>query len=282
MKILRPIVEQWFNEDQKAHVAKCARVCYASNKTDDNAKLLKQCIEKSHFSVFRHQACYYKIPIEKESTIALPISSSNCIDIRTAIVNDNILISCNGESALKVFTQEIEEYKIDAIQALNDKDFIDNLLIRYTFCVNTGIDITRELNRKSPNNICEQSTRYVDFNKKIGINFKECHWMHKCNWWQRLIYKFIAKCDEWFYKISRSKYGLNLPPEDARWCLMLDTMSKVVYTYTVGDWLHILAIRLYDKTGKAHPDCKFVVRQIANFLMDEGYDVEKLINNYYH
>lgn len=34
-------------------------------------------------------------------------------------------------------------------------------MMRYTFCVDTQISTSRELNRVSPNNIAEKSTRYV-------------------------------------------------------------------------------------------------------------------------
>ena len=39
---------------------------------------------------------------------------------------------------------------------------------RYTFVVTTQISTSRELNRTSPNNIMEQSTRYVNFYSKGG------------------------------------------------------------------------------------------------------------------
>ena len=34
-------------------------------------------------------------------------------------------------------------------------------MMRYTFCVDTQISTSRELNRVSPNSIAEKSTRYV-------------------------------------------------------------------------------------------------------------------------
>ena len=60
-------------------------------------------------------------------------------------------------------------------------------MLYYTFVIDTGIDITRELNRKSPNAISERSTRYVDFIKKIGIIFKKCHWMTKLNLYRKVL-----------------------------------------------------------------------------------------------
>ena len=93
------------------------------------------------------------------------------------------------------------------------------------------------------------------------------------NLYRKVLVKLMCKFDEWFYKISRSKYGLNLKPEDARWCLFLDTMSKAAYTYTVRDWEYIINLRLFDYTGGAHPDAKVVMLQIKEALEDEGYDL---------
>ena len=144
-------------------------------------------------------------------------------------------------------------------------------MLRLTFCIETGIDITREFNRKSPNNIAEQSTRYVDFNKKLGIRFKQCHWMYNMSIWKYCLTRIMLKTCELFYKIARSKYGLNLPPQDARFILPLDTMSKVVYTYTVAEWEYIVNMRLWDWTGKAHPDAKIVGQFIYDELVKLGY-----------
>ena len=55
-----------------------------------------------------------------------------------------------------------------------------------------------------------------------------------------------------------------MKPEDARGLLPLDTATKVVYTYSVKEWEDILALRLYDKTGKAHPNCKAVMVMAKN------------------
>ena len=112
---------------------------------------------------------------------------------------------------------------------------------------------------------------YSDF--IIGICFKKCHWMNNTNIYKSILYKIMCKISEWFYKISRSKYGLNLPPEDARWILPLDVMSKVAYTYTVKDWERIINMRLYDWTGKAHPDAKIVAKEIKTILEDLGYNI---------
>lgn len=272
MKILEPQVKFVRQGDDEAlHIAKCARICYASNKLADNEKMCNHLWEHNHRSMFRHAGVYYKIPIngvfnDKDTYL---LFSEYCNVGRDF---NYIYISTNRQYA-KEYLNDYSEYEISVDEAKNIEPFVKHKLIYYTFIIDTGIDITRELNRKSPNAISERSTRYVDFIKKIGIIFKKCHWMTGLNLYRKVLVKLMCKFDEWFYKISRSKYGLNLKPEDARWCLFLDTMSKAAYTYTVRDWEYIINLRLFDYTGGAHPDAKAVMLHIKKDLEDEGYDL---------
>lgn len=63
MKILEPQVELIHQGDDEAlHIAKCARICYASNKLVDNEKMCNHLWKNHHHSMFRHVGVYYKIP----------------------------------------------------------------------------------------------------------------------------------------------------------------------------------------------------------------------------
>lgn len=273
MKIEEPKVELWKdNNNLENHIARCARVCYASNKTDNNSSLCNRLIQDKHYSMFRHYGIYLIIPQK------IQIDNRAYIDAAVVLIEGKYYISINMQ-AFREYWDNYYRYVISQEEAENNEIFRKYKLLRYTFCVETGIDITRELNRKSPNSIAEQSTRYVDFLKKIGIRFKKCHWMHNLNFYKKCLVYLMCKTSEWFYKLSRSKYGLNLQPQDARWILPLDTMSKAVYTYTVADWERIINMRLWDWTGKAHNDAKVVARQICNLLEGEGYIIENYKEN---
>lgn len=265
MEIREPKVESWLQNNTEDHIARCARVCYASDKTTANDKMCNALWKNKHRSMFRHAGVYYIIPKK------IQIDSKAYIGTTVKLVDDKYYVSTNVQAAREYWNENYSKYEITKEEAFNSPIFRAYDMLRVTLCIHTGIDITREYNRKSPNNIAEQSTRYVDFNKKIGIVFKKCHWMYKCNWYKKLLYMFMAKTAECFYKISRSKYGLNLPPEDARWILPLDTMSKAVYTYTIAEWKDILNMRLYGITGKPHPDAKEVAKLINIMLEDNGF-----------
>lgn len=270
MEIVEPKVESWLQTNDIAHIARCARVCYASEKTSFNDKMCESLWKNKHRSMFRHVGVYYIIP-EK-----IQINPKAYIGATVKLVGHKSYVSANEQSAREYWDERYKQYRISIAQAENIEEFHIYKMLRYTLCIDTSIDITREYNRKSPNSIAEQSTRYVDFIKKVGIRFKKCHWMFKCNLYQRVLYTLMLKICEWFYKIARSKYGLNLPPQDARFILPLDTMSKVVYTYTVKEWEEIINMRLWDYTGKAHPDAKV----IGQMLYDELYKLGCKIENY--
>ena len=270
MELREPKVESWLQHNPIDHIARCARVCYASDKSTNNDKMCDSLWKNKHRSMFRHAGVYYIIP-EK-----IQINPKAYIGATVKLVGHENYVSANEQSAREYWDERYKQYRISIAQAENIEEFHIYKMLRYTLCIDTSIDITREYNRKSPNSIAEQSTRYVDFIKKVGIRFKKCHWMFKCNLYQRVLYTLMLKICEWFYKIARSKYGLNLPPQDARFILPLDTMSKVVYTYTVKEWEEIINMRLWDYTGKAHPDAKV----IGQMLYDELYKLGCKIENY--
>lgn len=161
--------------------------------------------------------------------------------------------------------------------------------MRYTFKVTTQISTSRELNRVSPNNIAERSTRYVYEDGSIC----RPHWLKDYNiveyfYNKYAIYndgieqndinahkvrKYIESCDRGFNDYQYLvKAGLHR--QDARGVLPIDTATECVYTYSYKEWLEILKKRLYHTTGKAHPNCVVVCQMIENELKELGYEIK--------
>lgn len=68
MKIIEPKVELWKQgDDAKAHVARCARVCYGRETGNDEATI-KRLINDEHWSMFRH-GTYYMIANDSDKTL---------------------------------------------------------------------------------------------------------------------------------------------------------------------------------------------------------------------
>lgn len=284
MKIIEPKVELWRQEDAKAHVARCARVCYGKETGNDEATV-KRLINSKHWSMFRHETVYAMIPIElwygNFGEILKGYKASPYISWVT--VRDYIYVSTNGNFMLDiekyepVLYNEINNYRVSE-EEFNSCETAYNLFARWTFCVDTQISTSRELNRVSPNNIAEKSTRYVyedgTICKPYWISTKEADIFNEDNNadLDEAMNVYLRGCKRNFedYKILIDKHKLNR--QDARGVLPLDTATRCIYTYSILEWRAILDLRYYGTTGKPHPNAYIIASKIRNELMELGYD----------
>mgnify|MGYP000809711497 FL=1 len=283
MKIIEPKVELWRQEDAKAHVARCARVCYGK-ETGNDETTVKRLIDSKHWSMFRHETVYAMIPIklwyENFGEVLNAYKASPYIS--WVIVRDYIYVSTNGNFMLDiekyepVLYNEINNYRVSE-EEFNSCKTAYNLFARWTFCVDTQISTSRELNRVSPNNIAEKSTRYVYEDGTIcrphWISTKEADMFNEDNNadLDEAMNVYLRGCKRSFedYKILIDKHKLNR--QDARGVLPLDTATRCIYTYSIFEWRDILDLRYYGTTGKPHPNAKLIAGMIRNNLMELGY-----------
>lgn len=278
MNLIYPQVDLWKQNDSINHVAKCARVCYASESKSENSdtKLVNALHNRKHNSMFRHESRYFIIEkkvCSKYNKIYQELRRYEfCPYLLCSIHKGIIYISTNGDfyrnEKYKNLIDLIKEYEVSPYCFSNTS--IGFEMMRYTFCVITQISTSRELNRTSPNNIAEQSTRYVDFDKKGGITICLPHWWDEATWFKKTIHKIYWKSCELMYNLLLK---LGFKAQDARGVLPLDTATKVVYTYTVAEWNRILDLRYREATGKAHPNAKIIASYIAEDLDNLGYNI---------
>lgn len=149
------------------------------------------------------------------------------------------------------------------------------------FCVVTQISTSRELNRVSPNNIAEKSTRYVyedgTICKPHWMTDKEVDYLNNepifeewCNSHKKA-FIFIDSCNDSFNKY-KLLVDIGMPREDARGVLPIDTATKCAYTYSIDEWRAIIDLRYYGTTGKPHPNAKIAAGMIREQLIELGYD----------
>lgn len=280
MRYVNPIVEYWQQVNRAAHVARCARVCYASEKTTDNEQMVARLEANKHMSMFRHESRYYIVPDIKLLKADWVIHFLQNKDyVGCYVLNKrSAWISTNGQFVREhtaIFEGELGKYEVDPsvfrAKARESKQKPIMMLVRHTLCVTTSIAITRELNRKSPNSIAEQSTRYVNFGKKYG-GITICRsWfqltVHKDKmshpWWRTLPIRISWHVADWAYRLS---LWLGVKPQDARACLPLETASRAVYTYNGFEWKEILDLRLRQLTGPAHPDAVIIADKIQQTI----------------
>lgn len=296
MKIIEPKVELWLQEDAKAHVARCARVCYGRETGNDEATI-RRLINDKHWSMFRHESVYAIIP-EKDVKYLwydVTVNYMECPYIDWIRFENKYYIATNGNFLLDVEKKSpvlykwLTQYRVDALTFNNIHPLVSNLM-RYTFKVTTQISTSRELNRVSPNNIAERSTRYV---YEDGTLCRP-HWMtdedyevfkyeHSDDSFlpdnylkddKIAIRKYVWSCDRSFYDY-KELVNLGVHRQDARGVLPLDTATECVYTYSYKEWCHILDLRYYGTTGRPHENARIIAGMIRNELMDLGYDFRK-------
>lgn len=279
MELIEPEVEllSELGITPESHIARCARVCYGREYKEPNQeadkKLVESLIKRGHLSMLRHASMYLS-HIEDISQIATHIANS-------CFWNYDVLHGY-ASTNLQEFTQS--GVGKETVTVIDNNRFLEKCakhprlfdLYRLTFCITTQISTSRELNRVSPNNIAERSTRFCSANGGLAI----------CRpWWIKSPIEDIAVNAQWYYNLAceAEKTYMTLllrgmKPEDARGVLPLDTATKVIYTYSIKEWQHILDLRLYDKTGKAHPNCHVVMQmvkeQINSFAKEHNIDYQ--------
>lgn len=282
MKIIEPKVELWQQgDDSKAHVARCARVCYGRETGNDEATI-KRLINDKHWSMFRHET-YYIIANDSDKTLeTIVINYANTIGFSYHYEKHVYYITVNGNWVLDHKTQfgYLSKYIVPIEDFRNTE--IGFHMMRYTFCVDTQISTSRELNRVSPNNIAEKSTRYV---YEDG-NICRPHWMTDeevdylnnepifeewCNYHKASIYR--NSCNDSFNKY-KLLVDIGMHRQDARGVLPLDTATRCVYTYSVDEWFEIIRKRVYNTTGKSHPNATIICKLIEQELNELGYKIK--------
>lgn len=292
MKIIQPKVELWRQgEDIKAHVARCARICYKRETGNDEATFMRL-INSQHWSMFRHETVYAMIPKTAwQGAFGMAINKyTESPYIKWITCDDYIYVATNANFMLDrekdnpVLWKYIHEHRVSEVEFNSCQAAFENLA-RWTFCVDTQISTSRELNRVSPNNIAEQSTRYVyedgtickphwmsdeiveHFNKEPIFN----EWVNRDKRHQKA-YCYFKSCNDSFinYKVLISEYDMNR--QDARGVLPIDTATRCVYTYSILEWRAILDLRYYGTTGAPHPNAKIIAGMIRQELIELGYD----------
>lgn len=272
MILIEPKVELLKEDNFYSHVANCARVCYASNNNSnvsDEQFCKNILIANNHLSMFRHSTIYCKY--DRNDWNRYTVDTFHLAQNINVIDLGDLYVIMNGQSYLEFKRNNVaENLKIDS-HIIKDLPNELNEYKRFTFKVITQISTSRELNRVSPNNIAERSTRYCNYSKdKFGNQICICKPYYYDNLEIADQLAFINRMSEYegnyLNRISRG-----WKPEDAREFLPLCTATEVVYTYNVREWRHIIDLRYYGITGKSHPNAKIIVGMIRDQLIYLGY-----------
>lgn len=272
MILIEPKVELLKEDNFYSHVANCARVCYASNNNSnisDEQFCKNVLIANNHLSMFRHATIYCKY--NKNDWNRYTVDTFHLAQNINIIDIGDLYIIMNGQSYLEFKRNNIAEtLKIDS-HIIKDLPNELNEYKRFTFKVITQISTSRELNRVSPNNIAERSTRYCNYSKdKFDNQICICKPYYYDNLEIADQLAFINRMSEYEGNyLNRINRGWK--PEDAREFLPLCTATEVVYTYNIKEWRRIIDLRYYGTTGKPHPNAKIIAGMIRDQLIYLGY-----------
>lgn len=299
MRIIKPNVKLINFEDRIQQIGYAASICYASNKKG-TIERLEQLWKNGHKSVFRHGTRYYIIPsyYYNQSIIDSWRFSPYCgfyQDSSTQLV----FLSINEQYYIeRPYMTDFAACEVNELAFISEAKKLDDVsfknvlnLVRIAFEITTQISTSRELNRVSPNNICEQSTRYCNFsNDKFGNEITICqpYWFDILQEKEEIninfenlstnnieiikeeyvcagfIVQYLLSCLEAEkYYIKATREG-RIKAEDARGILPLDTATKCIYTYRIEEWNHIFDLRYFGKTGKPHSNAKIIGEKIYN------------------
>lgn len=280
MRIVEPSVVLWRQGQVPSHVARCARVCYGKEGggAGDDEWLCRVMKNREHWSMFRH-ATYYAAVVDWGNVgarlfdllawLRKPLCPT--VGIKASFDGEaECLVAYNGNWALDYpaehgllipFLTSVEEFVKYGEKAWR--------MVRHTFKVTTQDATAKELNRVSPNNIAEVSTRRVAMDAICRP-----HWLlrEEADALEHGFFDDVPAAARQYYTGCRAAFNLykhmvaekQLRREDARGLLPKDTATTVVYTYDTDEWDAIVRLR---SANDAHPNCRVVAQQVK-LLMD--------------
>ena len=189
MELITPSIEIWKQgtsspiEDMYAHIARCTRVCYQSEKKGNESEedFVKRVIlrhepwnsEANHLAMLEHGSVYFVFDYTNEQ-------EKYIVDLFRRNPYSKIVFVCKDDYPLPK-----EAHVTTNLRVLIENNL--NAYLRYactptehhakrvTVSFTTNIGVSREFNRHRVNSIAEESTRYCNYNKrndgqiKIGL-----------------------------------------------------------------------------------------------------------------
>lgn len=267
------------------HIELCGRTAYKSEDkiTIDSAKpFVERMIKSKHGTVLEHNAVYLKMSdatndenywILVHSPYAETVYHDGWNYITTNLRAIIELFPNIWNGFLNTYICEPTEYHIK----------------RYTFKVTTSIGVSREFNRSRSLSVVEQSTRWCNYTKDKfdnQISFCKPTWLNLNLGQYELLLNpdrvwdnhiagdgYLKSCVELSLDVYFLKRCLEIEmdykqlieifkytPQQAREILPLCTATEVCYTGFSSDWRHFFDLRLFEKTGKVHPNAKYAAQ----------------------
>lgn len=269
MKIIEPKVEllSEIGITLESHIARCIRLCYGKKCKKPNQeidkKIVKELIHKRNLSMLRHVSKYLDIEGCSPDFLA-HITNSN-------YWNYNLLFDY-ASTNLQEFT-ESDIVKLEPITFIENEQFLEECskipylfeLYRLTFVITTQISTAREFRENQQIILDKESQKY--YTSKDGLLICKPWWYDG----DSLAHDMYNANIEYLETAYKYLIGTGMEPNDAKGILPLDTATKVIYTYSIREWEHILSLKLYGKDNSNwHIIMNMIKNQINNFAKEHN------------
>jgi len=310
MELITPSIEIWKQgtsspiEDMYAHIARCTRVCYQSEKKGNESEedFVKRVIlrhkpwnsEANHLAMLEHGSIYFIFDYTNEQ-------EKYIVDLFRSNPYSKIVFVCKGNYPLPK----------EAHVTTNLRVLVENNLTAYlryacaptehhakrvTVSFTTNIGVSREFNRHRVNSIAEESTRYCNYNKrndgqiKIGLPAWLLGEEHLPYIESHQFDSLVSYCDDicteddknwsnidyYLFALTTAEYCYNMlikkgwTPQKAREVLPLATKTQLIHTAFVDDWVHFLNLRADGVSGPVHPNAKLLAAPLKELFIKQG------------
>ena len=267
-------------DEMYKHIERCGRVCYKSEDkiTEGSAKkFVDNIIKNKHLGVIEHGTVYLQVPRE---AVHKGEFGFDCYDSHSVIIAmPDFAITTN----LRVIQENCEE---DTLKYICEPTKYHER--RYTFKFICSRGIADELRTHRPFSYCMESTRYVNYNKQEDMEFVSTSGAAlntgRYEWnngfivgdgyiedtqdpsAERILLRHWMESEHSY----NTMIALGMKPQDARAVLPLSIKTTLVMTGFASDWREFLDKRLFEKTGKVHPDMKILMKKLQKVAEDAG------------
>lgn len=246
-------------------IERAARVCYKSEDkiTDDSYQsMIKLLEDNKHNAMLEHGTVYLDIPCNAGTILAFKSPY-----VKYHINEDRLYVTTNYRWMKETTDSYGNRWKYFKFNICEPTKYHYK---RYSFHLVTSIGIVRELLRHRKFSFANESTRYCNYNKDKfdnQISFIEPYWVKddvefkNSEAFDNAYELWVSGCEEseGYYQALIDE---GFKPQEAREFLPLCTKSEIVMTGFEKDWLDFIDKRLFETTGKVHPDMKALAKMI--------------------
>ena len=235
--------------------------------TPDSAKdFVDRMIKSRHWAALEHGSVYLKVPCsiwreEEHEWVymfpeALPCVSLDC-DGKYWYVTTNFRHILEGNVGIKTMNEYL----------CSPTEFHEK---RYTMRFTCSRAIAQELTRHRVFSFLMESQRYINYSKERHggeITFIKPIWCpdyDETDW--DIFLHSLHKAEESYFKMLSKGFQ----SQQARDVLPNATKTELIMTGFSSDWRYLLDLRLFEKTGKVHPDMLSLMQKTQKTMQEAG------------